>query len=62
MAEVCNEFVVRSFTKFLMKKRELFNALTTKKQMTKFSSANFQKNVKSKLYQIENSKMRGQTV
>ena len=36
--------------------------LTTKKQTTKFSSANVQKNVKSKLYHIENSKTRGQTV
>ena len=38
------------------------NSLITKKQMTKFLSANFQKNVKSKLYHIENSKTRGQTV
>ena len=29
--------------------------LTAKKQMTKFSSTNVQKNVKSKLYHIENS-------
>ena len=38
------------------------NSLTTEKQTTKVSSANFQKNVKSKLYHIENSKTRGQTV
>ena len=36
------------------------NSLTTKKQTTKFSSA--MKNVKSKLYIIENSKIRGQTM
>ena len=41
---------------------EELNCFTTKKQMTKFSSANFQKNAKSKLYHIENSKTRGQTV
>ena len=35
---------------------------TTKKQATKFSSANFQKMFKSKLYHIENSRTRGQTV
>ena len=35
---------------------------TTKKQTIKFSPANFQKNVKSMLYHIENSKTRGQTV
>ena len=29
---------------------------------TKFSSANFQKNVKFKLYHMESSKIRGQTV
>ena len=40
----------------------LINSLTTEKQTTKFSSANFQKNVKSKLQHIENSKTRGQTV
>ena len=41
----------------------LFNSLTTKKQTTKFSSGNFfQKNVRSKLYHIENSKTREQTV
>ena len=39
-----------------------FNSLTTKKQTTKYLSANFQKNVSSKLYYIENSKTRGQTV
>ena len=39
-----------------------FNALTTKKQATNISSANFQKNVKSRLYHVENSKTRGQTV
>ena len=38
------------------------NYLTTEKQTTKFSSAIFQKNVKSKPYHIENSKTRGQTV
>ena len=38
------------------------NSLTTKKQTTKFSSANLKKNVKSKLYHIENLKIRGQTV
>ena len=37
-------------------------SLTTNKQTTKFSSANFQKNIKSKLNHIENSKTRGQTV
>ena len=40
-------------------------SLTTKKQTTKFSSANFEKkkkNVKSKLYYFENSKTRGQAV
>ena len=31
-----------------------FKSLSTKKQTTKLSSANFQKNVKSKLYHIEN--------
>ena len=36
------------------------NSLTTKKQMKKFSSANFKN--KSKLYHIENSKTRGQRV
>ena len=39
-----------------------FNSLTTEKQTTKFSSANFQKNFKSKLCHIENSKTREQTV
>ena len=39
-----------------------FNFLITEKQTTKFSSANFKKNVKSKLYHIENSKTGGQTV
>ena len=38
------------------------NSFTTKKQTTKFSSANFKKNVKSMLYHTENSKTRGQTV
>ena len=38
------------------------NSLTTKKQTTKFSPANFKKIVKSKLYHIEDSKTRGQTV
>ena len=32
------------------------NSLTTKKQTEKFSSANLKKNVKSRLYHIENSK------
>ena len=39
----------------------LFSSLTTKKQTTKFSSANV-KNVKSMLYHSENSKTRRQTV
>ena len=34
----------------------------SKKQTTKFLSANFKKNVKSKQYHIENSETRGQTV
>ena len=38
------------------------NSLTTIKQTTKFLSANFQKNFKSKLYHIENPKTRVQTV
>ena len=38
-----------------------FDSLTTKKQMTKYSSANFQKMLKSKLYHIEKSKTRWQT-
>ena len=38
------------------------NSLTTKKQPTKFMSANIKKKVKSKLYHIENSKTREQTV
>ena len=37
------------------------NFLTTKKQTTKFLSA-ISKNVKSKLYHAENSKITGQTV
>ena len=43
---------------------QAFNSLATKKQTTKFSSANFEKkkNVKSKLHHIENSKTRGQGV
>ena len=40
----------------------LFNSLTTNKQTTKFSSFFLKKNVKSKLYHIENSKTRGKTV
>ena len=32
---------------------KLLNSLTTKMQTTKFSSVNFQKNLKSKLYHIE---------
>ena len=38
------------------------NSLSIEKQTTKFSSANFQKKIKSKLYHIEYSKTRGQTV
>ena len=38
------------------------NSLTTQKQTIKFSFANFSKNVKSRLYDIENSKTSGQTV
>ena len=38
------------------------NSFTTKKQTTKFSSANLSKNVNSKLYYIKNSKTREQTV
>ena len=37
--------------------RGRFISFTTKKQTTKFSSANCQKNVKSKLYHIENSSL-----
>ena len=37
------------------------NYLTTEKQTTKFPSASLKKNVKSKLYHIENSKTRGKT-
>ena len=40
----------------------LLNSSTIEKQTTKFSSANFQKNGKSKLYHIDNSKTKGQTV
>ena len=47
---------------FLASHSMLVNSLTTKEQRTKFSSANCQKNHKSKLYHIENSKTRGQTV
>ena len=39
-----------------------FNSLTTKKADDKISSAEFQKNGKSKLYHIKSSKTRGQTV
>ena len=38
-----------------------FNSLTTEKQTTKFV-CKFSKNIKSKLYYIENSKTRGQTL
>ena len=38
---------------------ELFNY---RKADSKFSSANFQKKIKSKLYHMKNSKTRGQTV
>ena len=44
----------------LMKKSSV-NSLTTKMQTTQFRLQSF-KNVKSKLYQIENSKTGGQTV
>ena len=44
------------------KEGSTLKSLTTKKQTTKFLSANFQKNIKSKLYHIQNSKTRGQTV
>ena len=37
-------------------------SLTTTKRTTKFSSANFEKNVKSKLYHTENYNTGGQTV
>ena len=49
----------KCFAEFFM-----FNPLTHyhKKQTTKFSSANLKKNVKFKLYQIENSKTIGQRV
>ena len=40
----------------------LFNSFTTKKQTTKFSTAKFSKNVKSKLYHTVNSNTRGQIV
>ena len=33
------------------------NSLTTEKQTTKFSSANFKKNFKSKLYHIDKSRI-----
>ena len=39
-----------------------FLGSTTKKQVKKFLSANLPKNVKSKLYHMEYSKTRGQTV
>ena len=38
------------------------NSLTTKKQTIKFFVCKMSKSVKSKLYHIENSKTRGQTV
>ena len=40
----------------------LINSLTTKKADNKMFVCKFSKNVKSKLYQTENSKTRGQTV
>ena len=40
----------------------ILNTLTAKKQATKFSSSNLKKNVESKLYHIETSKTRGQSV
>ena len=48
-----------SFTK--CKSKYFINSLSAKK-VTKFTFANFQKCVKSKLYHIENQKIRGQTV
>ena len=42
--------------------RNLILLLTTKKQVAKFRFANFKKNVESKLYYIDNSKTREQTV
>ena len=39
-----------------------FNILTTKKADDKIFVCKFSKNVKSKLYPIENSETRGQTV
>ena len=43
-------------------KFSIFNSLATKKQTTKFSSANFQKMLSPSYINIENSKTRGQTV
>ena len=42
--------------------REYLNSLPTKKQTIKFFVCKFSRNVKSKLYQIDNSKARVQTV
>ena len=42
--------------------RNKINSFITKKQTTKFSSANFQNKIKFKLYHIEKSKTRGQIV
>ena len=38
------------------------NSLTIKKRTIKFSSVNLKKNIKSKLFHIENLEIRGQTV
>ena len=48
--------------KFSRHVKMFINSLTTEKQTIKFSSAYFQKNVKFKVYHIENSKARGQTL
>ena len=39
--------------------KKTLNSFNTKKQTTKFSSVNLEKNVKSELYHTENSKTRG---
>ena len=53
--ELFNSYTVSNYM-------HMFSSLTTEKQTTKVSSAKFSKNVKSKLYHIEKSKHRGQTV
>ena len=58
-AVVCDAFIL--FANLLQTDSSI-SSLTTKKQTTKFSSANFHKKVTSNLYHIENSKTRGQTV